>query len=76
MDDRQALDCIATLLGTSTDWSPQREAFLTDIAMIIAQTERPHPGDVRAENYKAAFRAATGRGVIRKWDRAESGSDL
>jgi hypothetical protein len=63
--DRQALDAIATLLGTSADWSPGSE-FLEDIANIIGSV-RPHPGD-SADTYRSNFHAATGRNVPAKWD--------
>lgn len=39
--DERALDAIATLLGTSPDWSADT---LEDIADVVGQM-RPHPGD-------------------------------
>lgn len=61
LSDQQALDRIATLLGTQSSW-PGADC-LEDIANLVGRTERPHPGD-RAATYRADFKQATGRDVV------------
>lgn len=44
MSDRQALDRIAAMLGSNTTWDSPAD-YLTDIANLIQDTGRLHPGD-------------------------------
>ena len=63
--DRDTLDAIATLLGTSAEWNGAD--MLEDIANLIGKTDRPHPGD-KAETYLQEFAQATGRTCPGEWD--------
>lgn len=47
--DEQAVDMIATMLGTTPEWPTD---FLERIADIIATTGRPHPGDQDPDEYR------------------------
>lgn len=68
MDDQQAIDIIATILGTSETWSGAD--FLELIANVIGEV-RPHPGGA-FETYRADFLAATGREVVARYDATDS----
>jgi hypothetical protein len=70
--DREALDAIATRLGTSAEWSGAAD-FLEDIANIIGETERPHPGGA-ADTYLQDFAQATGRTCPGAYDCTEDPS--
>lgn len=59
MNDQIVIDRIATLLGTSEEWSGAD--MLEFIADLIGDV-RPHPGGCAAgAEYQELFRAATGR---------------
>lgn len=58
MNDQVVIDRIATLLGTSEEWSGAD--MLESIANLISDV-RPHPGNCEAGAYQELFRAATGR---------------
>lgn len=62
MTDEQAIDAIATLLGTAPEWESPAD-YLETIANVIGQV-RPHPGDKDPLEYAREFRAATNRDVI------------
>lgn len=64
LEDRDAIDAIATLLGTSSQWSSAAD-YLEDIANIIGKV-RPHPGD-NADTYAQTFELETGRPVPQNW---------
>jgi hypothetical protein len=70
--DQQAVDAVATLLGTSAEWDDAAD-FLDDIANIVGQV-RPHPGDAAA-TYRNDFRKATGREVPIGWDFTDDDTD-
>lgn len=55
--DRGAVDGIASLLGGSPDWD---SSLLESVADIVSHV-RPHPGNISADEYADAFKAATGR---------------
>lgn len=63
--DMHAIDKIATLLGTSSDWSGAD--YLEIIAGIIAGV-RPNPGSNDGDGYAVDFFNATGREVNAKYD--------
>lgn len=63
MTDEQAIDAIATVLGTSAAWGADH---LDTIATLIAAV-RPHPGDRSPLEYAADFTANTGRGLATDW---------
>jgi hypothetical protein len=64
LTDQQALDAIATLLGTSEHW---RADSLEEIGTIVSRTERPHPGN-DARTYAQEFRIRLGRSVPPEYD--------
>lgn len=66
--DQDALDAIATMLGTRAEWSSGAD-MLEDIANVIG-TVRPHPGDSDT-TYRREFWEATGRAVDAGWDSSE-----
>ena len=68
-NDEQAIDAIATLLGTSADWSADHTEA---IANIIGRV-RPHPGCYEySDSYTFAFVRATGRQPDPVWDQVPS----
>lgn len=62
--DQEALDAIATLLGTAEEWDSE---MLELIANLVGATERPHPGDSE-KTYRRDFLEATGRRVEAAYD--------
>lgn len=68
--DQDAVDAIATLLGTTAEWPVDMPEWIAD---IIGQV-RPHPGDA-SQTYAADFRAATGRNVPEEYVDSETGED-
>ncbi len=66
MTDQDAVDAIATILGTPEDWDGAAD-FLESIADVIGAV-RPHPGQVQNYDYRTAFKTATGRDVPERYD--------
>lgn len=67
--DMWAIDKIATLLGTSSEW--KGADYLQWIADIIGSV-RPHPGDNDGDGYAIDFRNATGRDVVLDFDERQT----
>lgn len=65
--EERVIDAIATMLGTSPEWSSE---YLEDIANLIGVV-RPHPGDKTPAQYRQEFREATGREVPAAFDMDE-----
>lgn len=65
--DQYALDCLAALLGTSSEWSSAAD-YLEDIANLVG-TVRPHPGNYDVDVYADVFRERTGRTLPESWVR-------
>lgn len=65
--DTAAVDDVAALLGTSGEWENYR-AMLGSVARIVEGAGRPPVGDAtRAQDYRSAFRVATGRTLREVW---------
>lgn len=63
--DQYALDCLATLLGTSSEWSSAAD-YLESVADLVG-TVRPHPGNYDADVYARVFHERTGRTAPESW---------
>jgi len=66
LSDRDAVDALATLLGTAPDWDGAAD-FLSDIATILSRTSRPSV-DTDPDDFRREFLKATGRPVVNAFD--------
>jgi hypothetical protein len=66
MTEAEALDAIATMLGTAQEWYPASD-FLDGIVGVINEV-RPNVGTAAGEDYKQMFLTAMHREVLPAYD--------